>query len=96
VISEVLFLARFHTLCRSLSQLDHAPRFASAAVIEHCEKLSGKPSKAVVWAHNSHLGDARATDMSWRRKELNVGQLVREHYGDAAYGIGFRCAQKCV
>jgi erythromycin esterase-like protein len=55
--------------------------------------VSGTPSKAVVWAHNSHLGDARATDMSWRRKELNVGQLVREHYGDLAYGIGFRCAR---
>src|SRR5438067_12843117 len=40
---------------------------------------SGK-SKVVVWAHNSHLGDARATEMS-ERGELNVGQLVRERFG---------------
>lgn len=40
----------------------------------------GKGSKAVVWAHNSHLGDARATSMSWTRNELNLGQLVREAY----------------
>ncbi|HEX7595630.1 MAG TPA: erythromycin esterase family protein [Gemmatimonadaceae bacterium] len=44
--------------------------------------------KVVVWAHNSHLGDARATDMS-KRGELNLGQLVREHWGDGASLIGF-------
>lgn len=37
-------------------------------------------SKAVVWAHNTHVGDARATDMA-RRGEVNVGQLVREVVG---------------
>jgi len=41
----------------------------------------GQTAKAVVWAHNSHLGDARATDMSKGRGEWNVGQLVREIYG---------------
>jgi erythromycin esterase-like protein len=44
--------------------------------------------KVVVWAHNSHLGDARATEMGWQG-ELNVGQLVRERFGDRAYSIGF-------
>jgi protein-L-isoaspartate(D-aspartate) O-methyltransferase len=48
----------------------------------------GGRSKAVVWAHNSHLGDARATDMA-RRGELNIGQLCRERFGDEAYLIGF-------
>jgi erythromycin esterase-like protein len=48
----------------------------------------GPSSKIVVWAHNSHLGDARATDVS-RQGELNVGQLVREKYGDSATLIGF-------
>lgn len=42
----------------------------------------------VVWAHNSHLGDARATEMG-RQGELNVGQLVRERYGNDCYNIGF-------
>jgi erythromycin esterase-like protein len=48
---------------------------------------TGEP-RIVVWAHNSHLGDARATDMA-RRGELNVGQLVREQWGDAAVSVGF-------
>lgn len=43
---------------------------------------------AIVWAHNSHLGDARATQMG-AGGELNVGQLVREKYGAAAWLIGF-------
>ncbi len=44
--------------------------------------------KIVVWAHNSHLGDARATEMA-NRGELNVGQLVRERWGQAALLVGF-------
>ena len=48
----------------------------------------GGTPKAVVWAHNSHLGDARATDMA-RRGEWNVGQLARELFGDRVYAIGF-------
>ena len=49
---------------------------------------NGAPAKAVVWAHNSHLGDARATEMA-ERGEWNVGQLARELFGDAVYSIGF-------
>jgi erythromycin esterase-like protein len=45
-------------------------------------------AKIVVWEHNSHLGDARATDMT-ERGEWNVGQLVREKYGNEAVLIGF-------
>ena len=46
------------------------------------------PAKMIVWAHNSHLGDARATQMG-ERGELNLGQLVREHFGKQAVSIGF-------
>jgi erythromycin esterase-like protein len=48
----------------------------------------GQPAKIVVWEHNSHLGDARATEMG-QGGELNVGQLVRERYGQDAVLIGF-------
>ncbi len=48
----------------------------------------GESSKVVVWAHNSHIGDARATQMS-ARGEFNLGQLARQYYGDSAYLIGF-------
>lgn len=51
-------------------------------------ELDGEDSKIVVWAHNSHLGDARATEMG-QRGEHNIGQLAREDYGNAAYSIGF-------
>lgn len=55
------------------------------ALIDH---LGGTQAKIVVWAHNSHLGDARATEMS-EHGELNLGQLVRQKYGDNAVLIGF-------
>ena len=57
------------------------------ALVEH---LAGRwdTVKVVVWAHNSHLGDARATEMG-QRGELNVGQLVREKHGHEAILIGF-------
>jgi erythromycin esterase-like protein len=43
----------------------------------------------VVWAHNSHLGDARATEMGHVRGELNLGQLARERHGDDVCIVGF-------
>jgi erythromycin esterase-like protein len=49
----------------------------------------GRRPRIVVWAHNSHLGDARATEMGGRRGELNVGQLVRERHGSDAVLVGF-------
>ena len=48
----------------------------------------GDRSKAVVWAHNSHIGDASATEMS-ARGEYNVGELCRKAFGDQSYHIGF-------
>jgi erythromycin esterase-like protein len=44
--------------------------------------------RVVVWAHNSHLGDARATEMG-ARGELNLGQLAREQFGAGACLVGF-------
>ncbi len=48
----------------------------------------GPGARAVVWAHNSHVGNAAATEMTMRG-ELNIGQLARERWGDAAYLVGF-------
>ncbi len=48
----------------------------------------GAGSKAVIWAHNSHIGDASATEMG-RRGEHNIGQLCRQNFGRACYSIGF-------
>ena len=57
------------------------------ALIEHLDRQSGH-TKVVVWEHNSHVGDARATAMG-ARGELNVGQLARQRYGGDTALIGF-------
>lgn len=57
------------------------------ALVAHLD-AQGQRTKVVIWAHNSHLGDARATDMGMMG-ELNVGQIVREHYGRESVLIGF-------
>jgi len=57
------------------------------ALVAHLERRDDR-AKIVVWAHNSHLGEARATEMR-QRGELNVGQLVRERYGRDAVLVGF-------
>ena len=51
-------------------------------------RRNGRAGKLVVWAHNSHLGDARQTEMG-RGGEINVGQLMRERHGDDALLVGF-------
>lgn len=56
-------------------------------LVEHFDQ-QGIPTKVVVWEHNSHLGDARATDMA-SSGELNVGQLVRQKYGRDVVLVGF-------
>ncbi len=57
--------------------------------LQHIMTWAGPDKKAVVWAHNSHVGDARFTDMGTERGELNIGQLCRQFYGSDAALIGF-------
>jgi erythromycin esterase-like protein len=57
--------------------------------LRHLLDAHGPDSKAVIWAHNSHIGDARFTEMGKQRHELNIGQLCREHFGEASVLIGF-------
>ena len=57
------------------------------ALIEHLERQFRR-AKVVVWEHNSHVGDARATQMG-ARGELNVGQLARQRYGGDCLLVGF-------
>ncbi len=57
--------------------------------LERILAMRGPTSKAVVWAHNSHIGDARYTDMGAKQGELNIGQLCRERFKRSAAMIGF-------
>jgi protein-L-isoaspartate(D-aspartate) O-methyltransferase len=56
--------------------------------LENLLAFHGPDSKAVVWAHNSHVGNAAATEMA-ARGEHNIGQLCRKEFGEQAYLIGF-------
>ena len=57
------------------------------SLLNHLKRRDGH-AKIVVWAHNSHLGDARATEMS-KSGELNVGQVARQRHGEDAVLVGF-------
>jgi erythromycin esterase-like protein len=57
------------------------------ALVAHL-RSRGREGKVVVWAHNSHLGDARATEMG-AGGEINLGQLTRERHADDAVLVGF-------
>ena len=57
--------------------------------LQNLLEAKGADAKAIVWAHNSHIGDARHTDMGAVRDELNIGQLCREKFGRDAALIGF-------
>ena len=54
----------------------------------------GADSKAIVWAHNSHIGNAAFTDMGMHRDELNIGQLAKEKFRDKARADRVRDAQR--
>jgi erythromycin esterase-like protein len=57
-------------------------------IANHVGAVAGRPGKVVVWSHNTHSGDARAT-FAADRGELNLGQLMRQRYREAAYLVGF-------
>lgn len=58
------------------------------ALLDHLKQQNIVAPKVVIWAHNSHIGDARGTEMGWQG-EINIGQLIRQQYGAQSYAIGF-------
>ncbi len=86
VVSEAerYYRAMFRGSRESWNMRDRHMYETLLALLEH----RGPDSRAVVWAHNSHVGNATATEMSMQG-ELNLGQLVREKFGERAYAIGF-------
>lgn len=57
-------------------------------LVVHLDRRRAAPSRVVVWAHNSHVGDARQTAMA-QRGELNIGQLARERHPTETVLVGF-------
>jgi erythromycin esterase-like protein len=83
--AERYYREMFHGRANSWNLRDEHMFETLKQLIRHRE---GGEAKVVVWAHNSHLGDARATSMS-ERGEFNVGQLVRERFAGESFSIGF-------
>lgn len=84
--AESYYRAMFHGRIPSWNLRDRHMAETLDELTAHLDRTS-PTSKVVVWAHNSHLGDARATAMV-AEGELNLGQLVRERYGRSAFLIG--------
>ncbi len=82
--AERYYRTMYYAENNSWNQRDQHMFETLQAVLEHKDQ----EAKVIIWEHNSHIGDARATQMS-ARGELNIGQLVRQKYGDNAYLIGF-------
>ncbi|WP_442599666.1 erythromycin esterase family protein [Neobacillus sp. D3-1R] len=59
------------------------------SAIDEIVSFYGTETKVIVWEHNTHIGDARATDMI-REGLVNVGQIMRQKYGhENVYAVGF-------
>ena len=86
--SEAYYRTMFQGRVASWNLRDRHMAETLDQLVAHLSRNSSTPPKVVVWAHNSHLGDARATEMG-EIGELNVGQLVRQTYQDKAVLIGF-------
>ncbi|HEX8606791.1 MAG TPA: erythromycin esterase family protein [Pseudoduganella sp.] len=87
--AETYYRSMFQSRDESWNVRDSHMAETLEALREHISQRTGKPGKIVVWAHNSHLGDARATEMG-RQGQLNLGQLVRERYRpEDSFLLGF-------
>lgn len=86
--AERYYRAMYRGRVSSWNLRDHHMADALEALMEHLGQQRRRDARVVVWEHNSHIGDARATEMS-RRGELNLGQLVRTAHPDEVYLVGF-------
>jgi len=87
VDAEEYYRAMFRGGVESWNLRDRHMARTLEALARHLERTSGT-GKAVVWAHNSHLGDERATELA-QAGQLNLGQLVRERHGGRSLLVGF-------
>ncbi len=86
--AEVYYRAMFSGRVTSWNLRDKHMAQTLEALLQHLDRHGDVPSaRIVVWAHNSHVGDARATEV-WADGQLTLGQLVRERYGDESRLIG--------
>jgi erythromycin esterase-like protein len=92
--AEAYYRTMFRGRVSSWNLRDQHMADTLAALVGHLQRQGERP-KVVVWAHNSHLGDARATELG-ESGEWNVGQLVRERHSNDAVLVGFTTYQGSV
>lgn len=85
--AEEYYRSMFRSRAESWNLRDEHMAQSVEELLAHLDRQD-QAAKLVLWAHNSHLGDARATDMA-HQGELNLGQLVRQRIGAGAVNIGF-------
>ncbi|MGB6054350.1 MAG: erythromycin esterase family protein [Burkholderiaceae bacterium] len=86
--AERYYRTMFHGRVSSWNLRDRHMADTLQALEEHLTRSGGQPAKIVVWEHNSHVGDARATEVG-EQGEWTVGQLARETWGEQTRLIGF-------
>jgi erythromycin esterase-like protein len=87
--AELYYRAMFSRGYESWNARDTHMADTLEALCKHIADRRGRPAKVAVWAHNSHLGDARATEPG-EEGELNLGQLVRERFEESeTFLLGF-------
>jgi erythromycin esterase-like protein len=92
--AEAYYRAMFRGSVASWNLRDSHMADTLDSLLQHLQSRTPS-SKVVVWAHNSHVGDARATELA-KEGELNLGQLARERLGADAVLIGFSTYQGSV
>ena len=85
--AEVYYRSMFSGRVTSWNLRDKHMAQTLVALVAHLDRHGGEPARIVVWAHNSHVGDARATEVG-TDGQLTLGQLAREHFGDDARLVG--------
>ena len=87
--AEGYYRAMFGTRVTSWNLRDRHMAQTLDALLAHLDRHpDGRPARIVVWANNSHVGDARATEVG-ADGQLTLGQLAREQHGSAVRLIGF-------
>ncbi len=85
--AEAYYRSMFRGRVSSWNLRDQHMQETVQALDAHLSEAAGQPVRMALWAHNSHLGDAGATEMG-ERGEWNLGQLMRERYAEQVFNVG--------
>jgi erythromycin esterase-like protein len=88
VVAAEEYFRAVHSGANAWNLRDRRMEATVEATARHLQEQTGQPAKLVMWSHNSHTGDARATEAG-AQGELNLGQLMRQRHGSKAYLVGF-------